>query len=238
MQSGIKILSLNIWRYYEWERREQLILNLIGEIQPDLIFLQEAQYDERYAKVNQTELLAKLTGYSYSFFAATGVKDSQQWVMLDVPVQIGQGVISRFPLHSCESICLTRQLEDRHPRVLQHFSVEKEDKIYNFSNIHFSNRDDWAELHLWETLNMYERRKEKRIMIGDFNIKNLSGYQDLYRDNYVNSADIHDYVSYPTKNERLDYVLLPKEYNLEDFQILSGEYSDHSALNFVVFPKE
>lgn len=153
-------------------------------------------------------------------------------------MQIGQGVMSRLPLFSRESISLTRQIEDVHPRILQHFSVEKDGKTYSFSNVHFSNRDDWAELHLRETLDLYERRWEKRIMIGDFNIKNLSEYQDLYGDNYVNSADIHDYVSYPSKSERLDYILLSKEYNLSDFRVLFGWYSDHLALSFTIIPKE
>ena len=56
---------------------ESKVLHKINEIQPDLIFLQEAQYDERYAKVNQAELLAKLIKYPYTYFSSTGVKQSQ-----------------------------------------------------------------------------------------------------------------------------------------------------------------
>jgi hypothetical protein len=75
---------------------------------------------------------------------------------------------------------LQKDTTDKENRLLQNFTLGYPEKPIYFSNIHFSNSDTWAENHLKETINILKKRQEKRIIIGDFNIKNLSHYSNLY----------------------------------------------------------
>ncbi|PIN77902.1 hypothetical protein COV14_04905 [Candidatus Woesearchaeota archaeon CG10_big_fil_rev_8_21_14_0_10_33_12] len=43
----LKVLTTNIWRYYEWENRKEKVINFLKEEDADIVFFQEAAYDER-----------------------------------------------------------------------------------------------------------------------------------------------------------------------------------------------
>ena len=65
------------------------------------------------------------------------------------------------------------------------------------------------------------------VLIGDFNIFNMSKYRGLYDGAYKASNDKYEYISYPKDNDSLDYVLIPLSYEFESF-ICRDEYvSDH-----------
>jgi len=143
-------------------------------------------------------------------------------------------VISRFPLENIENLFLKKDETDKEFRLLQNFSISLEGKHISFSNIHFSNSDAWAEKHLQQTLNLFSTRNEQRIIIGDFNIKDLGSYRNLYSEQYQCSNDNFIYYSYPQKEETLDYVLLPKEFQFSKFECLDRNISDHSPLYFEI----
>jgi len=42
-----KILTLNVWRYYEWEKRKEKVIKFLKNQNAEIIFLQEAAHDER-----------------------------------------------------------------------------------------------------------------------------------------------------------------------------------------------
>ena len=43
----LKALTLNVWRYYEWEKRKKNLIKFLKKQDADIIFLQEVAYDER-----------------------------------------------------------------------------------------------------------------------------------------------------------------------------------------------
>jgi endonuclease/exonuclease/phosphatase family metal-dependent hydrolase len=49
----IKIVSLNLWRFNDWQKRLPAITTLIGELNPDVVLLQEVQTDPSFDKNNQ-----------------------------------------------------------------------------------------------------------------------------------------------------------------------------------------
>jgi hypothetical protein len=74
----LKIVSLNIWRYYEWEKRKEKIYSYLQENESDIILFQETIYDASFSFKNQTQIIAENLGYLYSLFSSTGLKYSQR----------------------------------------------------------------------------------------------------------------------------------------------------------------
>ncbi len=231
---NMKIISLNIRRYYEWASRKNNIYNIIKELDPDIILLQETIFDENYSKINQVQEIAEKIWYKNFAFSSTWIKFSQRWVILDKPIQIWQWVISKYAILEIENLFLNKEYEDKENRLLQNFSIELDWNKYLFSNIHFSNSDLFAEKHLIQTLNLFENRNEERIICWDFNIKKLSNYKKHYENTYNSSNDLYDYITYENKNEVLDYVLLPKKYEFKVFKSINNNLSDHNLLYFEI----
>lgn len=227
----LKILSLNIRRYFEWDNRKGKLLKLLKDKNPDLIMLQETIFDPNQSSKNQVAEIAELLPeFKYNIFTSTWLKFSQRWKILDKPLQIWQWVLSKFELYDIESIFLKKEDDDREKRVLENFSIMKDWIKIPFTNIHFSNSDTLAEKHLKETLEIFSERWEPRIMAWDFNIKDLNLYSDLFSSTYHASSEEFSYMSYPSKDESLDYVLLPKWIYFEKFECINVGVSDHLAL--------
>lgn len=75
---NLKIISLNIWRYYEWNSRKNLLIKYIEDKNPDIIFLQETIYDPTVSLKNQTQEINDILNYPYYLFSSTGLKNSQR----------------------------------------------------------------------------------------------------------------------------------------------------------------
>ncbi len=231
---NLKIISLNIWRYYEWSERKSLLIEYIKNKDPDIIFLQETIYDPAISLVNQTQEINDILNYPYCLFSSTGLKYSQRWKALDFPIQIWQWIISKYKISNIENIFLQKHTLDKENRLLQNVSIWNKNEEIMFSNVHFSNNDLWAESHLTQTLALFEERQEDRILLWDFNIKNLSNYSDRYKEQYNCSSDLFEYESYSNKHESLDYVLLPKKFTFESFECIDNGISDHSPVYFEI----
>lgn len=57
---SLKIVSLNIWRYYEWEARKEKIFSFLQEKNPDVILFQETVYDPNFSSKDQTQDIAEV----------------------------------------------------------------------------------------------------------------------------------------------------------------------------------
>ena len=53
----LKLLTLNLWRYYDFENRIDNIISEIKKLQPDIIFFQEVHIDETISYFSQVELI-------------------------------------------------------------------------------------------------------------------------------------------------------------------------------------
>ncbi len=229
MSKSITIVSLNLWRFYDWEKRLPEIVKQLKEINPDIICLQEVQKNIDLDQRNQVEILNTELKYPHINFSVADIKKIQKGIPLKYPVDHGLGILSQFPF-TAEIIPLTKASDDKEKRIVLKCDVDINSKTYTITNLHFSNSDIWSENHFKETLSILESKNVESILVGDFNIKDLSNYKELYSQKYISSGDLYKYISYPKDNTSFDYVLLPKKYNFENFSCKDEYVSDHKMI--------
>lgn len=227
---SLRILTLNIWRMYEWDQRMPLVVDFIQKNHPDVIMFQEAQLDWRISPLNQVEQLNAKLNYPYSVFSPTNLRNSERGEVVDPPSQFGHGILSKYPITSLEQLLLTQLPGDKDRRTLLNFDIETKNGNQYLSSVHFSNSDAWAEAHFKETMAYLRKSGKSRILAGDFNIFNLSNYRNVYTHSYNSTADAFDYKSYPDRDGTLDYILIPKAYSFKSFVCANEPLSDHRAL--------
>lgn len=223
------ILTLNLWRYYDFDVRLPNIIRAIRENQPDIVFLQEVQIDPLISPFSQVETLRQqLSEYKYSIHSTIYRKDSQQGKRLNTSVQHGMAVLSKYPITNSFEFFVTPNKGETEPRSMLCFDAEIGSSICKFANIHFANNEEWAKHQLEEFLSFIKSRGEKRILAGDFNIFKLSEYDML--PGYRLSYDYKAYDSYPKNSGCLDYVAIPDEFSFAKVELLEEYLSDHKGL--------
>lgn len=226
----IKLLTLNLWRYNDFDVRLLNIINLVKDKSPDVIFLQEVQIDESFSSLSQAEILKKnLPEYKYLIFSVIYEKDFQAGKKLEKPVQHGMAVLSKYPVLNSFEYFLHKNEGEIEPRSVLCFDLEINKEVYKFANIHFANKEAWAKNQLVEFLKFMHTRGEARIMVGDFNLYHLSEYFEVWK-GYKLSFDFKKYFSYPKDNGCLDYALIPNEFKFINLEMLEDYVSDHKAL--------
>jgi endonuclease/exonuclease/phosphatase family metal-dependent hydrolase len=229
MSKSITIVSLNLWRFYDWENRFPNIIKLLKEIDPDIICLQETQKNIAIDSRNQVDILNTELKYKYTNFSIADIKNTQKGIPLEYPVDHGLGILSKFPFDS-NIIKLTKGLGDKEQRIILNCDINTGDTVFTITNLHFSNSDIWAENHFKETLEILEQKNINSILIGDFNIFDISKYKNMYGDKYLASSDLFKYISYPEDNASLDYILVPNKYEFEDLTCFNEYVSDHRLI--------
>lgn len=227
----IKIFNLNLWRYNEFENRIINIIQSVENLQPDVIFLQESQLDIDQSFLTQEEIIkSKLNlDYKYSLHSTVYKKEYQKGQKLKDPIDHGMGIISKYPILNSFEYYLKQKDAGAEPRSVLFFDLEIEGILYKFINIHFTNKEEVAKQEMFEVFNLLERRNEKRILVGDFNMFNLTNYLEGLSD-YKLSFDFSNYISYPKDNGTLDYILIPENYYFMEVKCLEEYMSDHKAL--------
>lgn len=222
----IKVASLNLWRFNEWERRLPLIVETIRRINPDIVLLQEVQRDISKDERNQLEILNSNLKFPYTQFSLADIKTTRKGSPLPYPVEHGLGILSKFQF-STQVFNLAKSNGDKEQRILQINKFPTLDNI-NIVNVHFSNTDEWAESHIRETLG--ELRADNYIIAGDFNIKDILRYENLFGEQLVASSSEHNYVSYPADGLSYDYILISKKFKFGDFECRDEPVSDHRMI--------
>ncbi len=143
----------------------------------------------------------------------------------------GLSVISKTPIVKTDTIILKKVPADEHNRIVQLVDLFVDGHTIKLANVHFSITDlsDFATAHLQETLSLLTSRGEQRIIAGDFNLSSLEASKHLWENDYT-ASDQTDYISYPSMNKRVDYVLLPKNYSYQSIAVSDDSLSDHRAL--------
>lgn len=229
MTTKLKIASLNLWRYYDWDKRYKNIVQALRRSHPDVIAFQEVQLNSSFSPKPQSVLLAEALGYRYHSFAPT----SQKYDQIDNEgaftqnVSHGLAFISKYPIISSESIFLGRYSNDHELRSIQLITLLIEGQEVYVCNVHFDNSDEISSLHLKETLDIVIKRQIKPIILGDFNIYDIKKYDKLFS-NYTLSSDMSDYISYPKREGTLDYILTPNGVvQMLGVECLTDQISDH-----------
>ncbi len=90
-----------------------------------------------------------------------------------------------------------------------------------------------AYAQLGQVLELVNKREVEPIILGDFNIYNLSEHKEknLILCNYTLSSVLANYISYPDYNGTLDYIAVPKsKFKLSNIKCPDTNVSDHRAI--------
>jgi endonuclease/exonuclease/phosphatase family metal-dependent hydrolase len=97
----MRVLTWNVWwRFGPWEERERAILAVLGELQPDVVGLQEVW---ACGGENLAERLASSLGMHWTW-AASRAPEGWQRRIGDPSVDIGNAVLSRWPIAEHERV--------------------------------------------------------------------------------------------------------------------------------------
>jgi endonuclease/exonuclease/phosphatase family metal-dependent hydrolase len=229
----LKLFDLNIALYNDWEERKPRILELIREQKPDIVTLQEVMDDAKYNRYgdNQAKELAKELGFKHCAFYLSGnlQKESSQWFG-DRRCRAGEAILSRYPLRNVAKKRLKRQPTDKHYRGIVYAEVKVAGVWRSVIVVHFSNDNILSLLHMKEVLAYAKKKNIYPVIVGDFNIKNTNDILALTPKDFTLSYAIKKYVSYPSKGETLDYIMLPKGLGFRSLECLGNNLSDHKAL--------
>lgn len=234
----LKIMTINMWRYHDWEQRKETIVALINEQQPDCIVLQEVLTNHAFSDFPSSDYIAEACGYAYSAFTPTLVRtDSKdQNGERTQRASEGQAILSRFPIKKVESYYLKLYPEYPEEKAVMLCKIATDDGDIDIINVHFAN-SEVAYAQLDELLQLVEARKLKPIIAGDFNIYDLAHYKakspTLQR--YQISSELENYVSYPDDNDSLDYIVADSSmFVLQDVTCHEAYVSDHRALSATI----
>lgn len=222
----MKVTTLNLAGYKNWSEREPNIVSYLEVVDSGVIFLQEVKFNSEYSPYSQSRYLNSLlpNPYIYSQTSVSRIFQSSQ----NEESREGLAVLSKYPIIDSEVIVLGKRADDRHTRIIQKVSLLVDGQIINFTNVHFSN-NDYSDEQLAETLNITKNRGEISVILGDFNIFDIQTVSHLFSTDYVASTEISQYISFPSEDATLDYVLIPKTFTCSSIDI--GEnLSDHNAL--------
>lgn len=223
----MRITTLNLQEFHDWENRHPLIIKYLQTVSPDLIFFQEVVFLPKVSPYNQVQLLNKTLKYPNEHSVISRLQDSS----VHENYREGLATLSKYRVAKTDTIILKRAVGDRHNRIIQLLDLEVDEQIIKVANVHFSITDitDFATAHLLETLEILEMRDEERIIIGDFNLSDLNETVDVWGDKYRCSNETY-YISYPSMNKSTDYVLIPKSYAFTNIEVSGDHLSDHRAL--------
>lgn len=234
----MKLLTLNIQNYDgNWNKTKLNIIKFIKKEKPDFVFLQEVCDDSRYNQPgdNQALQLNSKLKFKYNIYNIAERVKTHHNKPIKVPVFNGLACFSNHKITNIKSIKLEKQSDDRHHRIIQKIEADiQRDKIVFFHS-HFSNRDDWAILHLKETLERAKKEKILPIIIGDLNMINSKDLIKTCEDRYKTSYEFKKYISFPEKEETLDYVLIPKNaFKFISLTCKTKGLSDHKPLITII----
>lgn len=224
----MKLTTLNLQGFDDWNDRHAHISRYLHDQQPDIILFQEVVYLPEVSPFTQPQLLNQSLHYPYH---QSDVSRLQRGV--DYPVyREGLGILSRHPIVSSETIVLQQAQGDEHNRIITLVDLFVDGQVVKIANVHFSLTDDtdFATAHLQETLSIIGARNEQRIIAGDFNMSDLDAVNAIWQESYIASTAV-GYATFPSMdNKRIDYVLLPKEYEFDTIETSGDGLSDHRAL--------
>ncbi|THG28709.1 endonuclease/exonuclease/phosphatase family protein [Naasia lichenicola] len=230
----MRITTLNLRGFFDWETRVDRIVGYLDATDPDLAVFQEVVYLPDLSPRIQPDLLNDLVKrpFPYRHASVTRLQSSPD----GKPYREGLASGSRHPVVASEALVLRHEQADPHNRLAQLLDVDVDGSIWKLANVHLSIRDDYALHHLEEVLGILDSRGEKRIIGGDFNINHLERHRSLWKEGYVLTSELEQYVSYGKSGQANDYFLVPKEYAVTDITLSDDGLSDHRALTIDVKP--
>ena len=223
----MKITTLNLQGFTNWQQRKSEILAYLTETKPDIILFQEVVFIPEISPFNQAQLLNQELRYPYEHSSVTRLQNSTEHTIF----REGLAILSKHPLSKTETIVLKKDPADEHNRIVQLVDVLMDGQPVLLANVHFSITDnqDFATPQLIETLDTIDAKGEQRVIAGDFNLDHLEAMTNIWSDQYEASTQV-PYISFPSWNKRNDYFLVPKNFVFEEITTSGDALSDHRAV--------
>ena len=229
-----KTMTLNLFRYHDWDKRKNNIVTLVTDREPDIVMMQEVLTNQAFSDRPQSDFVANECDYKYRAFAPTLIrmnsrdKDGNR----NQQASEGQACISKHPIVSTENYFLKQYPDYPEDISVQFCSIEVSDELLELCNVHFAN-NHIAYKQLDELLELIDKRQITPIILGDFNIYKLAAYKEKSRHlkSYQISSEVTKYISYEADDESLDYIAVPEsKYEIEDVTCPELYVSDHKAV--------
>ncbi len=75
----IKVLTINIWRYFDWDKRKEKLISLLKKQDSDIVFLQEAAYDDRLKEKYKNQVHELNEALNYKDFVFEKECEMKKW---------------------------------------------------------------------------------------------------------------------------------------------------------------
>lgn len=228
----MRITSLNLQGYFDWQDRQPAIVAHLRALRPDVVIMQEDVYLPDISPLTPSEVLNKELHFPFRHSAITRLQTSPSTPYY----REGLTILSRLPIVNTQALVLKQDPRDEHQRIIQCFDVQTDKGVVKCANIHLSIEDNFPfpVAQLREMFEILSHRGDQRIIGGDFNISDLEAHQALWQENYT-ATTVTPYVSYPAENKRVDYFLIPNRYSVTNMAISATEHlSDHRTLTIDV----
>lgn len=232
----LKLLTLNVWRYYEWDKRKQKLIDFLKKQDADIVFIQEAAYDDRLKEKWKDQVDEINESLKYKNYIFSKLTDMKKWHKepIDWIMYYGLGILSKYPIKKSEMVILPFVEKEKNFGFL-HAVIDTSDGEVNIINVHFENTDKGSKSHLAKALEWCKERGINPIIAGDFNMKESSILVELADKEYDISYKIKEYISYmPTafsNNDKpitLDYIISNKKtFKMKKVKCIKTSVSDH-----------
>ncbi|MDD5012568.1 MAG: endonuclease/exonuclease/phosphatase family protein [Candidatus Nanoarchaeia archaeon] len=233
----LKIITLNVWRYYEWETRKQKLLNFLRKENADIIFFQEVASSEKSKWENQIDEINEKLKYPYSSYSNMAHMTKWHEKPINYLMFYGLGFISKYRIKKSEFVKLKPVLKNKDFGFL-HLVIETSKGDIDLIDVHFENTDKGAKKQLKETIKWIKQKNISPIIAGDFNMKNINDLIKILGKDYEISCLIKPYFSFmPTEfsNNKepitLDYIVVKKnKFKIEEIKCIEDSPSDHKPI--------
>jgi len=234
----MKILTLNIWRYFDWEKRKSNLIKFLKKENADIVFLQEAAFDDRLKWDNQVQEINFELNYKSKAFCK--LREMTFWnnVPIDWIMYYGQGFLTKYPIIKTQEVLLKPVLKEQGLGFL-YVQVKTPEGKLDLINVHFENTDlvtfrqavqltkmiteSFLAGELGEVYLVYpqfistlkqEAKKVKLLPISLENIETVSTKEFLFE---------------PNADELLDFILIHQVEEQIYQALLETKASEHSA---------
>lgn len=184
----MRVLTWNLWwRFGPWEERRKAILTVLDELQPDVIGLQEVW---ACGGENLAEWLASRLGMHWTW-APSRAPQGWQRRLGDSTVDIGNAVLSRWPIAKHEMVELPTRQEDEDGRLALYACIDAPTHRVPFFTTHLTAALDASAVRCQQVGVLAEFVRAHRpgtgfppVVTGDFNawpdsdeVRQFAGYK-------------------------------------------------------------
>lgn len=180
----------------------------------DIVGFQEVDQNSERNKFQDTmDLLGAETGYY--FYYAPAMRYSTGYY--------GNGLLSKYPIVSCETINITVFDPNEEPRCLLHAKIDVGGTILDFFVTHLNSST--AEKALKE-ISEYTEESERFVLAGDYNYSNF----DFFTKTFKNSQLAHTTLHTTGGGHQFDNFVMSRSIKCENTKVVDTKHSDHYLL--------